>query len=50
MGGKNPVKWIKEGDCNLKLFHKVADGRQNRKFIKSFMFEMGVTLSNIENI
>ena len=47
---KSRVKWIKEGDCNSKLFHRVANGRRNRKFIKSLVSEEGVTLSNIEII
>ena len=47
---KSRVKWIKEGDCNSKFFHRMANGRQSRKFIKSLIFERGVTLSNIEEI
>ena len=31
---KARVKWVKEGDCNSKFFHKVANGRRNRKYIK----------------
>ena len=25
---KARVKWVKEGDCNSKIFHKVANGRR----------------------
>ena len=46
---KSRIKWIKEGDCNSKFFHRMATGR-SRKFIKSLIFERGVTLSNIEDI
>ena len=31
---KTRVKWVKEGDCNSNFFHKVANGRRNRKYIK----------------
>lgn len=34
----------------MKYFHRVANGGRNRKFIKSLMFEEGVTLGNIKNI
>ncbi|KAJ9701102.1 hypothetical protein PVL29_006450 [Vitis rotundifolia] len=47
---KSKVKWIKEGDCNSKFFHRMANGRRSRKFIKSLISERGVTLSNIEVI
>ncbi|RVW28221.1 hypothetical protein CK203_083720 [Vitis vinifera] len=47
---KSRVKWIKEGDCNSKFFHRVATGRRSRKFIKSLISERGETLSNIEVI
>ncbi|RVW30895.1 hypothetical protein CK203_102803 [Vitis vinifera] len=33
---KAKIKWVKEGDCNSKLFHKVANGRRNKNFIKSW--------------
>ena len=33
----------------LKFFHRVANGMRNRKFIKSFMFEKGEILDDIEN-
>ena len=47
---KSRVKWIKEGDCNSKFFHRVATGRRSRKFIKSLISERGETLNNIEDI
>ncbi|RVW27818.1 hypothetical protein CK203_107068 [Vitis vinifera] len=47
---KSKVKWIKEGECNSKFFHRVAIGRRSRKFIKSLISERGETLSNIEVI
>ncbi|RVW50855.1 putative mitochondrial protein [Vitis vinifera] len=47
---KSRVKWIKEGDCNSKFFHRVATGRRSRKFIKSLISERGETLNNIEAV
>ena len=47
---KARVKWVKEGDCNSKFFHKVANGRRNRKFIKFFKNESGLVLNNSESI
>ena len=47
---KSRVKWIKEGDCNSKFFHRMANGRRSGKFIKSLISERWVTLSNIEVI
>ncbi|RVW97045.1 Transposon TX1 uncharacterized 149 kDa protein [Vitis vinifera] len=47
---KSRIKWIKEGDCNSKFFHRVATGRKSRKFIKSLISERGETLNNIEDI
>ncbi|KAJ9691416.1 hypothetical protein PVL29_013559 [Vitis rotundifolia] len=47
---KAKVKSVKEGDCNSKFFHKVANGRRNRKFIKVLENERGVVLNNSESI
>ncbi|RVW91061.1 Transposon TX1 uncharacterized 149 kDa protein [Vitis vinifera] len=47
---KAKVKWVKDGDCNSKLFHKVANGRQNRNFIKFLENERGLVLDNSESI
>ncbi|RVW23803.1 putative ribonuclease H protein [Vitis vinifera] len=37
-------------DCNSKLFHKVANGRRNRNFIKFLENERGLVLDNSESI
>ena len=47
---KSRVKWIKEGDCNSKFFHRMTTRRRNKKFIKSLISERGETLSNIKVI
>ena len=47
---KARVKWVKEEDCNSKFFHKVANGRRNRKFIKVLENERGLVLNNVESI
>ena len=47
---KARVKWVKEGDCNSRFFHKVANGRRNRKFIKALENERGLVLNNSESI
>ena len=47
---KARVKWVKERDCNSKFFHKVANGRINRKFIKVLENERGIALNNPESI
>ena len=47
---KARVKWVKEGDCNSKFFHKVANGRRNRKYIKSLENETGLVLNNAASI
>ena len=44
------VKWVKEGDCNSNFFHKVANGRRNRKYIKVLENERGLVLNNSESI
>ncbi|RVW83280.1 putative mitochondrial protein [Vitis vinifera] len=41
---------VKEGDCNSKFFHKVANGRRNRKFIKFLENGRGLVLNNSESI
>ncbi|RVW66273.1 hypothetical protein CK203_065986 [Vitis vinifera] len=38
------------GDCNSKFFHKVANGRRNRKYIKSLENERGLVLNNAVSI
>ena len=47
---KAKVKWVKEGDCNSKFFHKVANGRRNKKFIKVLENERGLVLNKAESI
>ncbi|RVW83327.1 LINE-1 retrotransposable element ORF2 protein [Vitis vinifera] len=47
---KAKVKWVKDGDYNSKLFHKVANGRRNRNFIKFLENERGLVLDNFESI
>ena len=47
---KARVKWVREGDCNSKFFHKVANGRRSRKFIKILENERGLVLDNIDSI
>ena len=47
---KARVKWVKERDCNSKFFHKVANGRRNRKYIKVLENEKGLVLNNSESI
>ena len=44
------VKWVKDGDCNSTLFHKVANGRRNKNFIKFLENERGLVLDNSESI
>ncbi|WKA03651.1 hypothetical protein VitviT2T_021750 [Vitis vinifera] len=47
---KAKVKWVKDGDCNSKLFHKVANGRRNMNFIKFLENESGLVLDNFDSI
>ncbi|RVW62473.1 putative mitochondrial protein [Vitis vinifera] len=47
---KAKIKWVKEGDCNSKLFHKVANGRRNKNFIKLLENERGLVLDSSESI
>ncbi|RVW54237.1 putative ribonuclease H protein [Vitis vinifera] len=47
---KAKIKWVKEGDCNSKLFHKVANGRRNKNFIKILENERGLVLDSSESI
>ena len=44
------MKWVKDGDYNSKFFHKVANGRRNRNFIKYLENERGLMLDNSESI
>ena len=47
---KAKVKWVNDGDCNSKLFHKVANGRRYRNFIEFLENERGLVLDNSESI
>ena len=47
---KAKVKWVKDGDCNSKFFHKVTNDRRNRNFIKFLENERGLVLDNFESI
>ena len=47
---KARVKLVKEGDCNSIFFHKVANGRRNRKYIKVLENERGLVLNNSKSI
>ena len=47
---KARVRWVKEGGCNSKVFHRVANGRRNKKCIKILENEGGVVLDNIDGI
>ncbi|RVW99807.1 LINE-1 retrotransposable element ORF2 protein [Vitis vinifera] len=47
---KAKVKWVKDGDCNSKLLHKVANGRRNKNFIKFLENERGLVLDNSKRI
>ena len=42
--------WVKKGDCNSKFFHRVANGRHNKKCIKALENEKVAILDNIDNI
>ena len=44
------MKWVKDGDYNSKFFHKVANDRRNRNFIKFLENERGLVLDNFESI
>ena len=44
------MKWAKYRDCNSKFFHKVANGRRNRNFIKFLENERGLVLDNSKSI
>ena len=45
---KARVKWVKERDCNSNFFHKVANDRQNRKYIKVLENKRDLVLNNSE--
>ena len=47
---KIKVKWVKDEDCNSKFFHKVANGRRNKNFIKFLENERGLVLDNSKSI
>lgn len=41
---KAKVSWVKEGDCNSKLFHNVANGRRNKNVSDHLVTESGDVL------
>ena len=47
---KSRVKWIKEGNCNSKFFHRMANGSRNTEYIKSLVTKDEVILDNIKSI
>ncbi|GMQ04499.1 hypothetical protein CsSME_00049896 [Camellia sinensis var. sinensis] len=47
---KAKVRWLKEGDVSSKFFHRVADGKRKKKFIKRLEVRPGVVVDSEEQI
>lgn len=47
---KAKVKHVNLVDTNLSYFHKVANGKRNRKYLKEIKTQNGTTISGEENI
>lgn len=43
---KARVTQVKEGDCNSKLFHKVATGKRRRGYIKDIEIDDGIIVGD----
>ena len=39
---KAKLKWVKEGDVNSRLFHRMTNGKMKKKFIKILEVDHGV--------
>lgn len=44
------MKWVKEVDGNSEFFHRVVNGRHNRKYIEVLENKEGTLLDNIDSI
>lgn len=47
---KTSLKWVKEGDANTKLYHRVVNGRRRRNEIKELELEGGVVECDMESV
>lgn len=44
---KNRIQWLRSGDQNTSFFHKVAQGRASKNYIRRLITEEGVVIMDI---